>query len=123
MLLHVQAGILGKAVGSSIAPPYLLCRNRAALWLVWAILAIASRPFGYPFYLHRSVMANSALETTEDFQEKQIWREEMEQQVQVENANDGEPQENFLIVPSWDESDVPEAIGKMMNNGVKFTQS
>ena len=46
VLLHVQAGILGKAVGSAIAPPYLLCRNRPALWLAWAILAIASRPFG-----------------------------------------------------------------------------
>ena len=44
MLLHLQAGILGKAVGSAIAPPYLLCRSRAALWLAWAILAIASRP-------------------------------------------------------------------------------
>ena len=45
VLLHLQAGILGKAVGSAIAPPYLLCRSRAALWLVWAILGIASRPF------------------------------------------------------------------------------
>ena len=31
VLLHLQAGILGKAVGSAIAPPYLLCRSRAAL--------------------------------------------------------------------------------------------
>ena len=28
-----------------------------------------------------------------------------------------------LIAPSGDESDVPDAISKMMNNGVKFTQS
>ena len=49
MLLHLQAGILGKAVGSAIAPPYLLCRSRAALWLAWAILGIASRPFGQDF--------------------------------------------------------------------------
>ena len=49
LLLHLQAGILGKAVGSAIAPPYLLCRSRAALWLVWAILGIASRPFGQVF--------------------------------------------------------------------------
>ena len=27
VLLHLQAGILGKAVGSAIAPPYLLCRE------------------------------------------------------------------------------------------------
>ena len=27
MLLHLQAGILGKEVGSAIAPPYLLCRS------------------------------------------------------------------------------------------------
>ena len=72
-------------------------------------------------------MASAAMEMTEDLQvqdaqEKQIWSEEMEQQVQ-ENANDGEPQENSLITPSGDESDVPEAISKMMNNGVKFTQS
>ena len=46
VLLHLQAGILGKAVGSAIAPPYLLCRSRAALWQAWAILGIASRPFG-----------------------------------------------------------------------------
>ena len=45
VLLHLQAGILGKAVGSAIAPPYLLCRSRATLWLAWAILGIASRPF------------------------------------------------------------------------------
>ena len=33
-LLHLlQAGILGKAIGSAIAPPYLLCRRLAALWL------------------------------------------------------------------------------------------
>ena len=51
MLLHLQAGILGKAVGSAIAQPYLLCRSRAALWLAWAILAIASRPFGQDFFL------------------------------------------------------------------------
>ena len=44
VLLHLQAGILGKAVGSAIAPRYLLCRSHAALWLAWAILAIASRP-------------------------------------------------------------------------------
>ena len=50
MLLHLQAGILGKAVGSAIAPPYLLCRSRAALWLAWAILGIASRPFGQDFF-------------------------------------------------------------------------
>ena len=31
--------------------------------------------------------------------------------------------ENSLIAPSGDESDVPEAISKMLNNGVKFTQS
>ena len=31
VLLHLQAGILGKAVGSAIAPPYLLCRSSAAL--------------------------------------------------------------------------------------------
>ena len=37
VLLHLQAGILGKAVGSAIASPYLLCRSLAALWLVWAI--------------------------------------------------------------------------------------
>ena len=43
VLLHLQAGILGKSVGSAILPPYLLCRSRAALWLAWAILAIASR--------------------------------------------------------------------------------
>ena len=43
VLLHLQAGILGKAVRSAIAPPYLLCRSRAALWLAWAILGIASR--------------------------------------------------------------------------------
>ena len=42
--LHLQAGILGKAVGS-----YLLCRSRAALWLPWAILGIASQPFGQDF--------------------------------------------------------------------------
>ena len=46
-------------------------------------------------------MASAAMEMTEDLQvqdaqEKQIWSEEMEQQVQ-ENANDGEPQENSLI--------------------------
>jgi len=51
VLLHLQAGILVKAVGSAIAPPYLLCRSRAALWLAWAILAIASRPFGQDFFL------------------------------------------------------------------------
>ena len=28
MLLHLQASILGKAVGSAIASPYLLCRSR-----------------------------------------------------------------------------------------------
>ena len=50
VLLHLQAGILGKAVGSTIAPPYLLCRSRAALWLAWAILAIASRPFGQDIF-------------------------------------------------------------------------
>ena len=32
MLLHLQAGILGKAVGSAIAPPYLLCRSCAPFW-------------------------------------------------------------------------------------------
>ena len=47
--LHLQAGILGKAVGSAIAPPYLLCRSRAALWLTWAILGIASWPFSLFF--------------------------------------------------------------------------
>ena len=50
MLLHLQAGILGKAVGSAIAPPYLLCRSRASLWLAWAILGIASQPFGQDFF-------------------------------------------------------------------------
>ena len=50
------------------------------------------------------------METTEDLEVQQ-------------NANDGEPQENSLIAPSGDESDVPDAISKMMNNGVKFTQS
>ena len=49
MLLHLQASILGKAVGSAIAPPYLLCRSHAALWLAWAILDIASRRFGQVF--------------------------------------------------------------------------
>ena len=68
-------------------------------------------------------MASAAMETTEDLevqdaQEDRIWSEEMEQQVQ-QNANDGEPQENSLIAPSGDESDVPDAISKMMNNGVK----
>ena len=63
-------------------------------------------------------MASAAMETTEDLevqdaQEDRFWNEEMEQQVQ-QNANDGEPQ---------DESDVLDAISKMMNNGVKFTQS
>ena len=72
-------------------------------------------------------MASAAMETTEDLevqdaQEDRFWSEEMEQQVQ-QNANDGEPQENSLIAPSGDESDVPDAISKMMNNGVKFTQS
>ena len=67
------------------------------------------------------------METTEglevqDAQEDRIWSEEVEQQVQ-QNANNGEPQENSLIAPSGDESDVPDAISKMMNNGVKFTQS
>ena len=46
VLLRLQAGILRKVVGSAIAPPYLLCRSRAALWLAWAILGIASQPFG-----------------------------------------------------------------------------
>ena len=50
VLLHLQAGILGKAVGSAIAPPYLLCRSRAALSLAWAILRIASQPFGQVFF-------------------------------------------------------------------------
>ena len=49
VLLHLQASILGKAVWSAIAPPYLLCRSRAALWLAWAILDIASRCFGQVF--------------------------------------------------------------------------
>ena len=67
-------------------------------------------------------MASAAMETTEDLevqdaQEDRFWSEEVEQQVQ-QNANDGEPQEN-----PGDESDVPDAIRKMMNNGVKFTQS
>ena len=72
-------------------------------------------------------MASAAMETTEDLevqdaQEDRSWSEEIEQQVQ-QNANDGEPQENSLIAPSGDESDVPDAISKMMNNGVKFTQA
>ena len=51
MLMHLEAGILGKAAGSAIAQPYLLCRSRTALWLAWAILAITSRPFGQDFFL------------------------------------------------------------------------
>ena len=53
-------------------------------------------------------------------QENRIWSEDMEQQA-VENANDGEPQENSLIAPLQDD-EVPDAIGKMMNNGIKFAR-
>ena len=49
LLLHLQAGILGKAVGFAIAPPYLLYRSHAALWLVgpfWALLlGLLAKPF------------------------------------------------------------------------------
>ena len=36
--------------GSAVAPPYLLRRSHAALWLTWAILTIASWPFGQVFF-------------------------------------------------------------------------
>ena len=55
VLLHLQAGILGKAVGSAIAPPYLLCRSRAALWLALAILGIASWYCGEAFFIRTLV--------------------------------------------------------------------
>lgn len=47
----------------------------------------------------------------------------MEQQaVGAENANNGEPQRSFLIAPSGDD-DLPDAIEKMTNNGIKFARS
>ena len=47
----------------------------------------------------------------------------MEQQaVEVENAYDDEPQRNSLIAPPGDD-DVPDAIEKMINNGIKCTRS
>ena len=66
------------------------------------------------------------METTEDLevqdaQEDRIWSEEVEQQVQ-QNVNNGEPQENSLIVPSGDESDVPDAISKMMKRVLEDRQ-
>ena len=77
-------------------------------------------------------MANSAMETVETFQdasdvqdlpENRPWSEEMEQQsVGVENDNDDESQRNSLITPPGDD-DVPDAIEKMINNGIKFTRS
>ena len=77
-------------------------------------------------------MANSAMETVETFQdasdvqdlpENRPWSEEMEEQtVGVENANDDEPQRSSLIAPPGDD-DVPDAIEKMINNGIKFTRS
>ena len=49
LLLHLQAGILGKAAGFAIAPPYLLYRSHSALWLVgpfWALLlGLLAKPF------------------------------------------------------------------------------
>ena len=77
-------------------------------------------------------MANSAMETVEtlqdasdvqDLPENRPWSEAMEQQVvEVENVNDDEPQRDSLIAPPGDE-DVPVAIEKMINNGIKFTRS
>ena len=92
----------------------------------------AKRSVLLSFYLHRFVMSNSAMETVETFQdasevqytpENRTWSEEMEQQaVEVENANDDEPQRNSLIAPPGDDG-VPDAIEKMINNGIKFTRS
>ena len=78
------------------------------------------------------MIANSAMETVETFQdasdvqdlpENRPWSKEMEQQsVGVENANDDESQRNSLITPPGDD-DVPDAIEKMINNGINFPRS
>ena len=77
------------------------------------------------------IMANSAMETTKDFQdaseiqETHNWNAEMEEQaVQPDNANQDEPQRTTLIAPRGDyEPDAPEAIERMMKNGIKFACS
>lgn len=77
------------------------------------------------------IMANSAMETTKDFQdaseiqETRNWNAEMEEQaVQPDNANQDEPQRTTLIAPRGDyEPDAPEAIERMMKNGIKFACS
>ena len=79
-------------------------------------------------------MANTAMETTEDFQDAteteeiqvtRIWNDEMEgKAVQANNANQDEPQRTTLsATPEDDEPDVPEAIERMMNHGITFAHS
>ena len=66
---------------------------------------------------------NLQISDVQDTQESRTWSEEMEQQVvEAENANDDEPQRTSLIVPSGDD-DIPDAIEKMMNSGIKFARS
>lgn len=76
-------------------------------------------------------MANAAMETTEDVRVPETqegnpnWSEEMDRHSgQDANTNEDEIQRTPLIAPPGDdELEIPEAIERMMNNGVKFRQS
>ena len=76
-------------------------------------------------------MASAAMETTEDIRDvpenqegNSNWSEEMDRHTgQDANTNEDEFQRTSLIAPPGDdELEIPEAIERMMTNGVKFRQ-